>query len=74
MQLVEMLNRMKSFDEKEDFCKNFPFHRRELEPMNGEYGKVKFEWSMKKAGEWDTKNRVQIRMFPKLNTDIYCQY
>ena len=29
--------------------------------MNGEYGKVKFEWSMKMAGEWDTKNRVQIR-------------
>ena len=43
MQLVEMLNRMKSFDEKEDFCKKFPFHRRELEPMNGENRKVKFE-------------------------------
>ena len=23
--------------------------------MNGEYGKVKFEWSMKMAGEWDKK-------------------
>ena len=40
--------------------------------MNGEYGKVKFEWSMKMAGEWDTKNRVQIRMFPKLNTGMIC--
>ena len=74
MQLVEMLKRMKSFDEKEDFCKKIPFHRRGLEPMNGEYGKVKFEWSMKMAGEWDKKNRVQTWMFPKLNTDIYCQY
>ena len=40
--------------------------------MNGEYGKVKFERSMKMAGEWDTKNRVQIRMFPKLNTGKFC--
>ena len=43
MQLVEMLKRMKSFDEKEDFCKKFPFHRKGLEPMNGENRKVKFE-------------------------------
>ena len=74
MQLVKMLNRMKSFDEKEDFCKKFPFHRRGFESMDRENRKVKFEWSMKIAGEWGTKNRVQIRMSPKLNTDICCQY
>ena len=43
MQLVEMLKRMKSFDEKEDFCKKFPFNRRGLEPVNGENRKVKFK-------------------------------
>lgn len=30
MQLVKMLNQMEPFDEKEDFCKKFPFHRREF--------------------------------------------
>ena len=43
MQLVKMLNQMEHFDEKEDFCKKFPFHRKGLEPMNGENRKVKFE-------------------------------
>ena len=43
MQLVEMLKRIKSFDEKEDFCKKVPFHRRGFESMDGENRKVKFE-------------------------------